>query len=114
MNADLGNLTVAGAFVREITITPELLAISILRGPMRKDQNSIVEEIRLEFRQVEALELGFHIDPAASSIEITSLAALDETSSAQNSEPSVRAKQQFVLNCIEGTLKLSAKSFSWS
>ena len=99
---DYKDLFLTGAFVREILlIQGQALTIKILRGPVRKSDRDVVEELLLEFKNLQAFQAEVNSDLTEPSIEILS----------HSLNPSAN---QFVLSCDKGHFTITAADFSWS
>jgi hypothetical protein len=104
---DYKDLFLTGAFVREILLSPgKVLTLRILRGPVRKGDRDVVEELLLEFRNLHAFQAVVNCDLTEPSIEILS----HSQTAAATDTPAI----QFVLSCDKGHFTITAADFSWT
>jgi ClpX C4-type zinc finger len=104
---DYKDLFLTGAFVREILLNPgKVLTLKILRGPVRKNDRDVVEELLLEFRNLHAFQAEVNSDLTEPSIEILS----HSLNPSATDMPAI----DFVLSCDKGHFTITAADFSWS
>jgi len=107
MLLDYKDLFLTGAFVREILLSPgKVLTIKILRGPVRKSDRDVVEELLLEFRNLLAFQAEVNSDLTEPSLEILS----HSLNPSATDTPAIH----FVLSCDKGHFTITAADFSWS